>query len=322
MNLRPRGIPAGASPLAGRVYQAIPGFEDHLEKELGQGYEVWGSLYHIPEPPGPFPVFWYRNCWLAPLKIEFGSIGEAAAALCGIQRNWASVLFTQFRRGALIAEKLPPVSTKPRPFPWLLPEAPMGAWTLPDANTLIASPECSSPFPGGIIEFEADRDGPPSRAYLKLWEALVQLRRWPRRGEKCLDAGASPGGWTWTLARLGAEVTAIDRAPLEPRVAAMPGVCFIKHDAFTLRPGDIGPVDWLFCDVICYPSRLYEWIEKWLAAGLCRNFVCTIKMQGGIGGSSEPDFETPRRFAAIPGGTVVHLHHNKHELTWICAPRT
>ncbi len=24
-----------------------------------------------------------------------------------------------------------------------------------------------------------------------------------------------------------------------------------------------------------------------------------------------------RRFAAIPGSRLLHLHHNKHELTWI-----
>jgi 23S rRNA (cytidine2498-2'-O)-methyltransferase len=90
-------------------------------------------------------------------------------------------------------------------------------------------------------------------------------------------------------------------------------VRFIKHDAFTLKPEDIGPVSWLFCDVICYPPRLFTWIEKWLASGLCNNFVCTIKMQGSA------DFDTPRRFAAIPGSRVVHLYHNKHELTWLKA---
>jgi 23S rRNA (cytidine2498-2'-O)-methyltransferase len=92
---------------------------------------------------------------------------------------------------------------------------------------------------------------------------------------------------------------------------AMPGVRFQKHDAFTLSPGEIGPLDWLFSDVICYPRRLYEWIEKWLNSGFRGNFVCTIKMQG------EWDAETTRLFAAIPGGVVVHLYHNKHELTWI-----
>jgi 23S rRNA (cytidine2498-2'-O)-methyltransferase len=115
----------------------------------------------------------------------------------------------------------------------------------------------------------------------------------------------------------------VDRAPLDDAVAAMPSVTFIKHNAFTLKPEDIGPLDWLFCDVACYPPRLYDWIEKWLTSGLCKNFVCTIKMQGKVdagedsGEIAEPDFDTPRRFAAIPGSQVVHLYHNKHELTWM-----
>jgi 23S rRNA (cytidine2498-2'-O)-methyltransferase len=39
--------------------------------------------------------------------------------------------------------------------------------------------------------------------------------------------------------------------------------------------------------------------------------VCTLKFQGPT------DHETARRFAAIPGSRLMHLHHNKHELTWI-----
>ena len=312
------------APLSGVVYQAIPGFEDHLESELTSsgGWNGCGSgapglpdrrLFFTPQKAPN--VFWQQNCWLEPFRLEFDSIAKAAAALRSIQRNWAACLGTQFRRGSLIASQLPPLNGKSRPFPWLLPTAPMGAWTLLDAHTMIASARCSSPFPGGAIEFAEDKTGPPSRAYLKLWEALVRLRRWPGPGERCLDAGASPGGWTWALARLGATVSAVDRAPLEERIAAMSGVEYIRHDAFTLKPKDIGPVDWLFCDVICYPPRLYEWIEQWLESGLCKNFVCTIKMQGGV--TSGADFQTPRRFAAIPGSAVVHLYHNKHELTWL-----
>jgi len=307
--------------MQGLLYQPVPGYEDHLFAELQIAepqqppdglFRVGNSLLHDPDGSGA-PVFWHQNCWLKPFRLEFASINEAAGALRGIQRNWASLPHTQFRRAALIESKLPPVSAKPRPFPWLLGDAPMGAWTLLDGHTMVASAACSSPFPNGIIEFAQDKEGPPSRAYLKLWEALVRLRRWPKEGDRCLDAGASPGGWTWALSRLGANVIAVDRAPLEPDVAALPNVEYLRHDAFTLKPEDIGPVDWLFCDVACYPPRLYQWIGKWLESGLCGNFVCTIKMQGSIGNL---DFETPRRFAAIPGGEVVHLYHNKHELTW------
>jgi 23S rRNA (cytidine2498-2'-O)-methyltransferase len=196
--------------------------------------------------------------------------------------------------------------------------APVGAWTLLDANTMIASARCSSPFPNGVIEFAQDKEGPPSRAYLKLWEALVRMRHWPGQGDRCLDAGASPGGWTWALTQLGARVTAVDRSPLEHSIADLPGVEFIRHNVFNIKPEDIGPIDWLFCDAACYPPKLYQWIEKWLASSLCGNFVCTIKMQGTTGMDNNGiDFDTPRRFAAIPGSEVVHLHHNKHELTWM-----
>ncbi|MDR2135577.1 MAG: SAM-dependent methyltransferase [Treponema sp.] len=304
------------TPLPGRVYQAVPGFEDHLERELGAAFERWGPLYYAAKEPET-PVFWQRNAWIRPFLLEFNSISEAARYLRGIQRNWAPVLHTQFRRGALIDSLMPPVSRKPRSFPWLLPDAPLGAWTLLDAHTLAGSAFCSSPFPAGFIQFEEDKEGPPSRAYLKLWESLVRCRRWPGPGQRCLDAGASPGGWTWALARLGARVTAVDRAEPDPRVLAMTGpdglplVRFIKHDAFTLDPAEFGPADWVFCDVACYPPRLYEWVERLFAAGICGKFVCTLKMQG------MPDRDTARRFAEIPGSQVLHLCHNKHELTWI-----
>lgn len=295
--------------LQGIIYQGVDEFQDHLVRELGQ-YEYLGGPLYFAE--GPLrQAFWTENIWLNPITITFESISEAANALRGIQRNWAPVLFTQYRRGMLIQEKLPPINQKPRSFPWVLPDSPMGSWTLLDAHTMIASPACTSPFPGGKFEFIENKIDPPSRAYLKLQEALVRARRWPQAGERCLDAGACPGGWTWVLTQLGAQVTAIDRSPLDERLMQSPLVTFIKHDAFTLKPEEIGPVDWLFSDVICYPPRLYEWIEKWLASGLAKNYICTIKMQG------EGDFETPKAFAAIPGSQVVHLHYNKHELTWI-----
>jgi 23S rRNA (cytidine2498-2'-O)-methyltransferase len=308
-------------PLPGQVFEAVPGFEDHLEKELGSWDASYGEARKLPllyySRKNADSAYWFRNRWNNPFRLEFASVSEAASALRGIQRNWAPSLFTLFRRGALIAAKLPPLNRKPRTFPWEFPGGvPMGSWTLVDTHTMIAAADCESPFPGGIIEFEEDKLGPPSRAYLKLQEALVRAGRRPGPGERCLDAGACPGGWTWVLARLGAEVLAVDRASLQERVLAMPGVRFMKHDAFTLKPADIGPLDWLFSDVICYPPRLLEWVEKWLDSGFCKNFICTIKWQGEADLLSRW-FETTRLFARIPGSRIIHLYHNKHELTWM-----
>jgi 23S rRNA (cytidine2498-2'-O)-methyltransferase len=70
-------------------------------------------------------------------------------------------------------------------------------------------------------------------------------------------------------------------------------------------------VDWLFSDVICYPDRLLEMVRRWMEFGECRNFVCTVKLQGD-------DYMTAvRDFAAIPGSRLMHLSANKHELTWV-----
>ena len=153
-----------------------------------------------------------------------------------------------------------------------------------------------------------DRAGPPSRAYLKLWEALVRLGAWPRVGEVCIDLGAAPGGWTWALAQLGAAVIAVDKAALAPLVAAMPGVVVRTESAFGMAPER---ADWLFCDVIAYPERLLELVRRWIAAGVVGRIVCTIKFQGAT------DHASASAFMAIAGGRVMHLFHNKHELCFI-----
>jgi 23S rRNA (cytidine2498-2'-O)-methyltransferase len=177
-------------------------------------------------------------------------------------------------------------------------------------DLLLAAPRCSSAFANGEVAFVEDKANPPNRAYLKLWEAFTVLRRYPQPGETCLDLGASPGGWSWVLARLGARVIAVDKAPLDPKIAALPGIEWRGQSAFALEPKDTGPVDWLLSDIACYPERLFKLVERWRASGQVRNFVCTLKFQ------HDTDHETAARFAAIPGAQLMHLHHNKHELTF------
>ena len=77
---------------------------------------------------------------------------------------------------------------------------------------------------------------------------------------------ASPGGWTWVLAELGARVLSVDRAPLASALADRPEVEERRESAFGLAPATVGPVDWLFSDIVCYPARLLSLIERWLAS--------------------------------------------------------
>lgn len=291
------------------AYLAPEGYEAELRAELGDVTANYGRLLLSPGPAKP--VAWVANTWFEPRRLPIVSIADAARQLRAIQRNWALYAHVHHRRAALIAERLPHVSAKPLAFPTASPTAPLGSWTLLDESTLLTAPWCSSAFPNGEIHFVEDRTAPPSRAYLKLWEALALVGQRPQPGERCLDLGSSPGSWTWVLARLGARVISVDKARLDPRIAAMAGVEIRDGSAFSLDPQATGPVDWLFSDVVCYPERLYRLVIRWLQSGLCPRFICTLKFQG------RTDHEIASRFAAIPGGRLIHLHHNKHELTWM-----
>jgi 23S rRNA (cytidine2498-2'-O)-methyltransferase len=298
-----------APPAAGTAYLAAPGYAAELARELGECERVHGDLLLAAGPPRP--AAWAANIWLEPRLFAIASIADAAAKLRAVQRSWAAYAPLFHRRAMLIQSLLPKVASRPRHFGMPAPAAPLGSWTLLDPGTILASARCTSPFPHGEIRFVEDRSGPPSRAYLKLWEALTLLGRRPQPGEICLDLGASPGGWSWALQQLGARVISVDKVRLDPMVARLPRIEERFESVFALDPRALGPIDWLFCDVVCYPPRLFSLVERWLAAGTCHRFVCTIKFQGAT------DHATARRFAAIPGSTLRHLYHNKHELTWV-----
>lgn len=294
------------------AYLAPDGFVDDLVRELGESVrEVHGRLV-IAEGEALDPA-WAANTWRMPERIAISSIGDAATKLRAIQRNWALYPHAHHRRAALIEERLPKVSAKPLEFGTPAPVAPLGSWTLLAPDLMLASAACSSPFPNGEARFVEDRVSSPSRAYLKLWEAFTILGVKPQPGDLCLDLGACPGGWTWVLANLGARVISVDKAPLDPRIAAMPGVEVRQESAFGLDPRSqsVPAVDWLCSDVICYPARLLGLVERWLATGKARRFICSVKFQG------ETDFGVMNAFKAIPGSRLMHLSANKHELTWV-----
>ena len=291
------------------AYLAAEGFESVLTEELerrGVAISTWHGRLALSENP-PVKAAWALDVWTDPRLLPVTSIRSAADGLRAIQRNWAGYNVESFRRAALIAKRLPPLKFRPLMFPEPAPTGHLGAWTLLAPDTLLASPTKTSAFANGECRFEEDHIGPPSRAYLKLWEALTVLGWYPKTGETCLDLGAAPGGWTWVLAELGATVTAIDRAPLDPRVERLANVRTRQESAFGY---ELAPVDWLFSDVIAYPARLFALVTRWIEAGCARRIVCTIKFQG------DTDHASAEAFAAIPGGRVLHLFHNRHELTF------
>lgn len=309
--------------LAARFGISAPVFSASSPAAFCENAAAWyGSLLYLPGVSLPAAPYWARTMLTQPQILRFDSALDAAKAMRMIQRNWGSYQYRAWSRAELVVKKLPFLRTKPRVFPFDVPTLPMGLFTLIDDHTALMSAETTDAAPLGDLLLAEDHESPPSRAYLKLQEALLRHRAFfgsqlPHEGARCFDAGACPGGWTWVLRQLGSQVFAVDRAPLAPALMADPQVTFQAHDAFTLTPDELGSFDWVVSDVICYPTRLLEWVKLWRTSGRTHNMICTIKLQGGT------DWETVAAFAAIPRSKVLHLNANKHELTWLwCGEET
>ena len=294
------------------AYLAPEGLNELLLKEIEGVIAVQDRLILSSQPF--INACWAQNIWKNPKVIPIDSINDAAKKLESNQRNWCLYSFTLHRRAKLIAEKLNSKKPKLLTFPTSLSGDPLGSWCLLDENTILASADCTSPFPNGIPSFIEDKSGPPNRAYLKLYEALTLAEKIPKIREFCIDIGGSPGGWAWVIQKCGAEVLSIDRSPLDEKISKLKGVSFKKRDAFSLLPEEFEKegrsVDWFFSDVICYPEKLYDWLLVWINSGICKNFICTIKLK------SESGKDIIKKFSAIPNSKVVHLFHNKNELTY------
>lgn len=296
------------------AYWAATGFADDLAEEISRAKELsivdrQGDLFLCK---GMFVAMaWSQWTWRGCETLRFQSIGEAAKGLKAHGFLWCEKSVTKHRRAQLILEQLKSPSHWPKEFSQMgFPRGELGAFCLLDKNELFFSRHIS-PSVAGDVRF-VETSEPPSRAYLKLWEAMSVYDCIPQRGDKCLEIGASPGGWTWVLAQLGCEIWAIDRSPLAENLMSFPKVHFKSGDAFAASPPDYPQVNWVFSDIICYPEKLFEWLEPWIATPEIK-LVCTVKFQG------KTDFEAMDLFKAVPGSQLVHLCHNKHELTWIRA---
>ncbi len=164
----------------------------------------------------------------------------------------------------------------------------------------------------------ADDPLAPSRSYLKVEEAYVLLGREPQAGETVCDLGAAPGGWSYSAAKRGAKVVAVDNGPLKSGALDHPTIEHRREDAFAFRPAEGTGFDWLFCDLVEDPHHvLQNIVTPWLRHGWCRAFVVNLKfgrvdviaLLRELEGTGSP-------FVAHASGVrIQHLYHDREELT-------
>jgi len=164
----------------------------------------------------------------------------------------------------------------------------------------------------------ADDDQAPSRSYLKIEEAYVVLGREPVAGETVCDLGAAPGGWSYSAAKRGARVLAIDNGPLKVGALNHAQIEHWREDAFKYAPKAGVVLDWLFCDLVEEPHHVMQHlVAPWLAQGWCRRFVINLKfgrvdpiaLLGELNGPNSPFVQY------APGYRIRHLYHDREEFT-------
>ena len=164
----------------------------------------------------------------------------------------------------------------------------------------------------------ADDDLAPSRSYLKVEEAYIILGREPQPGETVCDLGAAPGGWSYSAAKRGARVVAIDNGPLKGGALGHAAIEHLTEDAFRFSPRAGETFDWLFCDLLEEPHHVLQHIvAPWLERGWCRRFVINLKF-GRVDAIAllrelrAPDSPLAKFATAV---RIRQLYHDREEFT-------
>jgi len=194
----------------------------------------------------------------------------------------------------------------------------------------LQTPRSANGFhPGGTRFIRQSGDDVLSRAGAKIVEALHHMRLLcepPSPGARWLELGACPGGMTAELLRHEYQVTAIDRAPLDPALTGADGLRFFRTDVARWVPPNTQRFDALLCDMNGPADAAFSQVvrlSRFLHPGA--SIVFTLKTAGSerVG---EIIQQHRRILAAADAAGLAHLQtthltYNRREFTMFLAVR-
>jgi len=328
------------------IFRCQPGFEPNLEKELREfdivAAELGSGWLRAVKTERNLPDLCFaQSVMLDPVEIAADTVNglagkildyflssakeerfetswplifEMAAGLDGLGRRVDGV---EKALGELLRKRMSRVSKlataeKPRG-----PAQVRGLFVFfADFGRMFVARECVF----GGQQRMADDPLAPSRSYLKIEESYVVFGREPATGETVVDLGAAPGGWSYSAAKRGARVIAVDNGPLKGGALDNPLIEHRREDAFRFQPAPGDVIDWLLCDLVEEPHHVMRnLIEPWIVQGWCRRFVVILKF-----GRVDP--VALLREVAAPGSVLAtrttglrirHLYHDREEFTLV-----
>lgn len=145
---------------------------------------------------------------------------------------------------------------------------------------------------GGLLPVELHPQA-PSRAYLKIEEAITRFDLPVRRGQRALELGSSPGGASFALVERGLHVLGVDPGEMDPRVLASPLFEHRKIPAGALKKQELPKrVDWVLADMNLAPPITLRYLARVVGPlkKSLRGAVVTLKMNDPTFEASIPDY--------------------------------
>jgi len=123
----------------------------------------------------------------------------------------------------------------------------------------------------------------PSRAYLKIMEAIHRFQPRIEKGMQVLEIGCSPGGATTAMLSLGLRVTGIDPKRMDSSLYSKPNFQFIQTLAAQITEQDLRQVnpDWIVMDMNIAPLEALDELTHVLNC-LKKSWGPRLKLQNGF----------------------------------------
>lgn len=123
----------------------------------------------------------------------------------------------------------------------------------------------------------------PSRAYLKIAEAVQRFKPDIAKGMQVLEVGCSPGGATTALLSWGARVTGIDPKRMDMRVEGNPHFKLILKPAIEVVASELKTVnpEWIVLDMNIAPLESLDELHH-IVQLLRKNFGRTLLLRRGF----------------------------------------
>lgn len=160
----------------------------------------------------------------------------------------------------------------------------------------------------------------PSRAWLKIEEAITLFGLPLGLGKKVLEVGAAPGGAAWALLQRGAQVIGVDPADMDRACLEHPNFTHIRRPFQELSPQEHGGVDWWLSDLNLAPGSVLSHLGRLLRnASRPEGLVLTLKLGGPKVALELSDHE--RRVADWGYRTTLRLLPSHHQEVALIAQR-